>query len=166
MASARLRCLDGVLRLAVLGGVGFSVHTSPSFSTSSLPRPEEDAADDLLLVVGRFVLRHDVHDAVSVDVESDFDYGSTPTGSRRIPIAGTDPVDGCPSAMALAPGRRVSTEVWLSAQPRGERSLLRVGMMVLRSMSLLNTPPRVDAEAQSGSHRAADILTASPPRTP
>src|SRR5437667_165003 len=50
----------------------------------------------------------------------------------------------------------ISTCVWLSAAVENT-SLLRVGMVVLRSMSLVATPPSVSTPSDSGEERQVDL---------
>ena len=59
----------------------------------------------------------------------------------------------------------ISTEVWLSAAVENI-SLLRVGMVVLRSISLVNTPPSVSMPSDSGVTSSSSTSFTSPPSTP
>ena len=59
----------------------------------------------------------------------------------------------------------ISTEVWLSAAVENV-SLLRVGMVVLRSISLVNTPPSVSMPSDSGVTSSSSTSFTSPPSTP
>src|SRR6185503_17193467 len=59
----------------------------------------------------------------------------------------------------------MSTAVWPSAAVE-KISLLRVGMVVLRSISLVITPPSVSTPSESGVTSSSTTSLTSPPSTP
>ncbi len=73
---------------------------------------------------------------------------------------------GCPRRTRARPaGRGSSRSVWLSAAVE-KVSFLLVGMVVLRSMSLVITPPSVSTPSDSGVTSSRRMSLTSPVRTP
>jgi hypothetical protein len=96
---------------------------------------------DVLLLAGAQILGGDVDDAVGVDVEGDLDLRHA-AGAGAMPSSWKRPRDLLYCAISRSPcSTLTSTEVWLSAAVENTWLFL-VGMVVLRSMSLVNTPPR------------------------
>jgi hypothetical protein len=90
----------------------------------------------------------------------------TPRGAGGIPTSWNFPSVRLSEAMERSPcSTWISTEVWLSAAVE-KTSLFLVGMVVLRSMSRVMTPPSVSMPSESGvTSRSSRSLT-SPERTP
>jgi len=104
---------------------------------------------DLLLLAGAQVLGRHVEDAVGVDVESDLDL-RMPRGAGGIPVSWNLPSDLLYLAISRSPCRTwISTLGWLSSAVENT-SPLRVGIVVLRSISLVITPPLVSMRGSAG----------------
>ena len=90
----------------------------------------------------------------------------TPRGAGGCPRAGTCRACGCRAAIGRSPWSTwISTEVWLSAAVE-KTSLFFVGIVVLRSMSVVMTPPRVSMPRESGVTSRRSRSFTSPERTP
>src|SRR5450759_3858170 len=74
--------VDGVLELAVLGGIGFGV--AGHLLDFILGEAAGAGDGDLLFVVGAAILGGHVEDAVGIDIEGDFDLRYTAGGRRDI----------------------------------------------------------------------------------
>jgi hypothetical protein len=116
-------------------------------------------------LAGRPVLGRHVHDAVGVDVEGDLDLGHA-TGGR-----------GQVDELELAEGlvelghltlalQHVDLHRRLHVVGGGEHLGARVGMVVLRSMSLVITPPLVSMPSDSGVTSSRRMSLTSPLSTP
>jgi hypothetical protein len=103
----------------------------------------------VLLLAGAQILGGDVDDAVGVDVERDLDLRHAAAGrGDAVQMEAAQRLVG--GAISRSPCRTLtSTEVWLSAAVE-KIWLFFTGMVVLRSMSLVNTPPRVSMPRLSG----------------
>ena len=89
-----------------------------------------------------------------------------PRGAGGIPTRWNLPSVRLSRAMGRSPCRTwISTEVWLSEAVE-KVSLLRVGMVVLRVMSVVMTPPRVSMPSESGVTSSSSKSFTSPPSTP
>ena len=90
----------------------------------------------------------------------------TPRGAGGMLESWNTPSSRLSPAMARSPWKTlISTEVWLSEAVE-KVSLLRVGMVVLRSMSLVNTPPSVSMPSESGVTSSSSTSFTSPASTP
>ena len=120
---------------------------------------------DLLLLAGRPVLGLHVEDAVGVDVERHLDLRDAARRRR-------DAVEDEP-AERLVVGREVALAledvdldlVWLSDAVENTCDF-DVGMVVLRSISLVMTPPSVSMPSDSGVTSSSRTSLTSPPSTP
>jgi hypothetical protein len=113
---------------------------------------------DLLLLAGAEVLGAHVQDAVGIDVERHFDLRHAARRGRN--VGEMELADGLVVArqLAFALQHVISTPGWLSLAVE-KISDLRVGIVVLRSISLVNTPPkRLDAERQRGHVEQEHVL--------
>ena len=163
MASARLRASivsSGLRSSAALASASFAI-----FSTSSFDRPRRRGDGDLLLVVGAAILRGHVQDAVGIDIERDFDLRHAARSRRNVAQ-----LEHAQQAVVARHGALALVDLdlhrgWLSAAVE-KISLLRVGIVVLRSISLVNTPPRVSMPSDSGVTSSSSTSLTSPPSTP
>ena len=118
------------------------------------------------LLAGAQILGGNMDDAVGVDIKGNFDLRHA-AGSRR----DTGPDWKRPRVLLSAAISRspcstwTSTEVWPSAAVE-KIWLFLVGMVVLRSMILVHTPPRVSMPRDSGVTSSSSRPLTSPPRTP
>ena len=106
---------------------------------------------DFLFLARAEVLGADVQDAVGIDVEGDFDLRHAARRGRD--VGEVEFADGLVVAGNWrSPWRTwISTPGWLSEAVE-KISDLRVGMVVLRSMSLVNTPPSVSMPERERGH--------------
>ena len=90
----------------------------------------------------------------------------TPRGAGGIPSRMKRPISRLSSAISRSPcSTRISTRGWLSAAV--EKVWLRlVGMVVLRSISLVSTPPSVSMPRESGVTSSSRTSFTSPESTP
>ena len=110
--------------------------------------------DDLLFVAGGLVFGRGVQDAVGIQVECDLDL-RRPRGAGGRPSSRNLPSVMLSAAIGRSPcSTRMSTPVWASAAVLNT-SLLRVGIVALRGMSVVITPPIVRRRAKAASRRAA-----------
>jgi hypothetical protein len=110
-------------------------------------------------------LRRHVQDAVGVDVEGDLDLRHA-ARRRRDPVE----VELADGLVVLAIGRSpwstwTSTDGWLSAAVE-KISLFLVGIVVLRGISVVITPPSVSMPSDSGVTSSSTMSLTSPARTP
>ena len=90
----------------------------------------------------------------------------TPLGAGAMPVNWNTPSVLLSAAISRSPCRTwTSTEVWLSAAVE-KTWLFLVGMVVLRSISLVNTPPIVSMPRDSGVTSSSSRPLTSPPSTP
>ncbi len=90
----------------------------------------------------------------------------TPRGAEGMPTRWNLPSVRLSRAIGRSPWSTcTSTDVWLSAAVE-KISLLRVGIVVLRSISLVNTPPRVSMPSESGVTSSSSTSLTSPASTP
>ena len=90
----------------------------------------------------------------------------TPRGAGGIPSRTNLPSDLLSTAMGRSPcSTWISTWVWLSLAVE-KTGLRRVGMVVLRSIWVVATPPRVSMESDRGVTSSRRISFTSPPSTP
>ena len=90
----------------------------------------------------------------------------TPRGAGGMLPSWNTPSSRLCAAIARSPWYTlISTEVWLSAAVE-KVSLLRVGIVVLRSISFVNTPPSVSMPSDSGVTSSSSTSFTSPPSTP
>ena len=90
----------------------------------------------------------------------------TPLGAGAMPVSWNTPSVLLSAAISRSPCRTwTSTEVWLSAAVE-KTWLFLVGMVVLRSISLVNTPPIVSMPRDSGVTSSSSRPLTSPPSTP
>ncbi|MNX11397.1 hypothetical protein D3C86_411570 [compost metagenome] len=90
----------------------------------------------------------------------------TPRGAGGMPVSWNLPRVLLSAAISRSPWRTwISTEVWPSAAVEKTWDL-EVGMVVLRSISLVATPPRVSMPSESGVTSRSSTSLTSPPRTP
>ena len=90
----------------------------------------------------------------------------TPRGAAGIPSRWKRPIDLLSRASGRSPWQTlISTEGWLSAAVE-KTSLFRVGIVVLASISLVITPPRVSIPSDSGVTSSSSTSFTSPVRTP
>ena len=102
-----------------------------------------------LLLAGAQVLGGDVHDAVGVDVKGNLDLGHA-TAGRGDAVQAEAAQGLVVGAISRSPWRTwTSTWVWLSAAVV-KIWLFLAGMVVLRSMSLVFTPPMVSMPRDRG----------------
>ncbi len=120
---------------------------------------------DLLLLAGAQVLRRHVHDAVGVDVESDLDLRHTTARSRdagELELAQRLVVGGH-LALAL---QHVHLDRRLVVGRGGVDLGLAGGMVVLRSIIFVMTPPIVSTPSDSGVTSSSRMPSTSPASTP
>src|SRR5207244_3864142 len=119
------------------------------FSTSSFASPE----DDVMVIFCSLLVARSLAVTLRMPLASISNVTSTcgtPRGAGGMPTSWNTPNRRLSFAMARSPWKTlISTEVWLSAAVENT-SLLRVGMVVLRSISLVNTPPRVSIPSNTG----------------
>ncbi len=117
---------------------------------------------DLLLLAGGLVLRRDVDDAVGVDVEGDLDLRHAARRRRNADQVELAERACCRRPFRARPGRRGwSTAVWLSSAVE-KIWLFLVGIVVLRSIRRVNTPPRVSMPSDSGVTSSSSTSLTSP----
>ena len=112
------------------------------------------------------ILGRHVDDPVGVDVEGHLDLGHA-ARRRRMPVRWNLPRVLLWAGHLPLPLEDVDLDAGLAVGGRGEDlALLRVGMVVLRSISLVNTPPRVSIPRVSGVTSRSRMSLTSPARTP
>ncbi len=90
----------------------------------------------------------------------------TPRGAAGMPSRWKRPIDLLSRASGRSPWHTlISTEGWLSAAVE-KTSLLRVGIVVLASMSFVITPPSVSIPSDSGVTSSSSTSFTSPVSTP
>ena len=90
----------------------------------------------------------------------------TPRGAGGMPTRWNLPSVRLSPAIGRSPCKTcTSTEVWLSAAVE-KTSLLRVGMVVLRAISVVITPPSVSMPSESGVTSSSSTSFTSPASTP
>src|SRR2546428_7245713 len=134
-------------------------------STSSLDNPE----DELMVIFCSLLVARSLAVTLRMPLASISNVTSTcgtPRGAGGMPTSWNTPNRRLSFAMARSPWKTlISTEVWLSAAVENT-SLLRVGMVVLRSISFVNTPPSVSIPSDSGVTSSNRTSLTSPPSTP
>ena len=151
--------LDLLLALLVLVGVrlGLAHHPIDLVLREAARRGDRD----LLLLAGRLVLRRHVDDAVGVDVEGDLDLRHA-ARRRRKAVRWNLPSVRLSRAIGRSPcSTCTSTLVWLSAAVENV-SLFRVGIVVLRGISVVITPPSVSMPSDSGVTSSSSRSLTSP----
>ena len=120
---------------------------------------------DMLLLACSEILCRNIDDAVGVDIEGDFDLRYAAAGrSDTVQMEASERF--IVVAISRSPCRTLtSTEVWLSAAVE-KTWLFFVGIVVLRSISFVNTPPSVSMPSESGVTSSRRMPSTSPPRTP
>ncbi len=90
----------------------------------------------------------------------------TPRGAGGIPVSWNLPKVRLSLAIGRSPWSTwISTETWPSAAVE-KTSVFRVGMVVFRSMSTVDTPPRVSMPRESGVTSSSNRSLTSPESTP
>ena len=128
-------------------------------------KPARSLDADLLLLAGGLVLGGDADNAVGVDVERDFDLRHAARRGRNALQVETAQrlVVGRHLAFAL---EHIDGDGGLVVLGGGENLAFLVGMVVLRSISRVKTPPRVSMPSDSGVTSSRSTSLTSPFSTP
>ena len=121
---------------------------------------------DLLLLAGRLVLGLDARRCRWRRCRRSTSICGTPRGAGGMPVRSNWPSSLLSAAISRSPWRTwMVTAVWLSSAVE-KTWLFLVGMVVLRSISLVKTPPRVSMPSESGVTSSSSTSLTSPLSTP
>ncbi len=134
-------------------------------STSSFDSPE----DDVIVIFWSFCVAVSFAVTFRMPLASISNVTSicgTPRGAGGIPVRWNLPNVRFCAAMGRSPcSTCTSTDVWLSAAVENV-SVFRVGIVVLRGIIGVATPPRVSIASVSGVTSSSSKSFTSPPKTP